>query len=356
MNLADEPHGGSLNTVVYDGDLVVKSYDGILTRGHEKLHREYVYLRSLPLNAARHFATLHTFAEEFDPHVTTLTLKRHAAPSVAKALLDGLLDPERTGRIVDHAARLLLEQVYPIASEPCDAQAVYDRYHAARLGAIDDLASKPGLAPLVTARSITVNGRRCPSMDEIKAWLNDHARGFFTDRRTLVRAHLDPQLDNVLATTTGRLDVIFIDPRGDQLGPPHYDWAKMVKSCRASYHQIHYARFSLDMTEAGGGAAVTLKVAPDIDGHLRAALTHLIGLAPRFAFAEGASLDHFIGSAMVAELVHVLSFCFYHANRPEGINNTRVLAFLAIAALLARRLMSGSADLPSLFQPLIPEA
>jgi hypothetical protein len=353
------PMGGSLNTTDYDESrgLVVKRYDGPIPRGHDKLYAEAMYLDELPPHAAAHFNRRVSFAHRVgQPPTTTLELERHSLPAVAKALLSHQLTPSRTGQIVREMTRILLTDVYPVAQAIRPGREVFGTYHAARLSAVPALASVPALAPMCTARSLRVNGVSVPNLHQIATWLRAAGPKAFAGSHTLVRAHMDSHLDNVLASTDGAVRVIFVDPRGDLIGPAHYDFAKTLKSCRSVYHEIHYGLFDLDHTVSAGECRVGLHVSDAYAAHRREGLHALIGSLGDYAAAEGLSVAAFVRAALVAELVHVISFSWYHANRPEGINARRVRAYLALASLLARRLMTHVSDVESLKEPLVKGA
>lgn len=359
MNLLDEPHGGSLNTTVFRGDEVIKHYGGPLARGHGKLRAEWAYLLALPESVADRFAVPIEYRERYDPtRETTLILRRHPDPAVAKALLVGGLTPDRTAAIVQELARTLTEDLYPLTRVPMSGADVYFQYHAARLRVVDDLAAMPALTALCEADAVIVNGVRCPGLRQVVAWLRSDAPRLFRASRVCVRAHLDTHLDNVLASTAGPLRLVLVDPRGEMHGPPHYDWAKSAKSLRGLYHQIHYGQFESSIETDGGVCTVRLEV--PVSGEVAAAcdagLRALIAAAPAYAEAESLSVEDFAVSALVAELVHYISFAYYHANRPEGMDESRVRAYLAIASVLAHRLMSGTRDLDSLREPLLKGA
>lgn len=354
MTLLDRPHGGSLNSTEFVGDCVIKHYAGPIDRGHQKLIREYAYLRTLPSTAASHFAPVVAYEDRANPRATTLTLARSPLPAVAKAILSNLVTPGRAGEIVTALARVLLDEVYPVASEPCDGPTVYATYHAPRLRAIDALSTLPDLAPFCTARTISVNGRSCPTLRQIAEWLPGYAAEVFSEPRSLVKAHLDAHLDNVLAEVdpTRPVRIILVDPRGEFTGPPHYDWAKTLKSLRAHYHEIHYGFRTFELSEGDGACSVRLAISPAFVPCMRAGLDALVDTVPAFATAEGVSTATFIKSVLLAELVHVISFAWYHAHRPDGRDTERVLAFLSVASLLAERLMRDMTDLASVHEPL----
>lgn len=358
MDLLREPEGGSLNAARADAFTIVKSYDGTIPRGHAKLRREYEYLIGLPASARAHFAApqqLQIVRDRADrPLVTRLVLERHDAPAVAKAILCGDLSPQRTGDIVAKALDILLTTIYPVRTRrAASGLDVFEACHGARItAALDALGRYPELAEIITAPEVIVNGLVCPSLPTAAAFLRDHAAHHFC-RSMLVAAHGDCHLDNVLATTDGDLKVIFVDPRGDAFLPPHYDFAKMAKAVRAGYDCVHYGKYDLHVDSARDSLTIDLNVDQRYNAHYGAALQSLIARIPAYAAAEQVSQGALLQAAQAAEVAHVISFAWYHANRPGGMDVTRVRAFLATASLLARRLMHAVPPITALREPLL---
>lgn len=348
------PEGGSFNTTRFRPRTVVKRYDGPVDRGHAKLRNEHTWLRELPETVAGWFALPVYFAERAAPHVTELHLKRELQKTaVAKAILRDMISPVTTGEIVAEAVRFLVEELYPIRWERLTGFQIYERYHAGRIAvALDALDQVPALRLILHARKVIVNGRVCPSFAEIKRWMDEEAPLRFRGG-AVVKAHGDAHLDNVLTTTTGwPPHLTFIDPRGESLLPPHYDFAKLLKELRAAYDLIHYGRYSCDVRASEGSVTIDLAVAGEWWGHYDAGLDALSDAVPLFARAEGITTDQFLQAAVVAEMAHVISFARYHASRPGNVER-RVVAYLAVAALMARDVMDANAASPSVHTPLL---
>jgi hypothetical protein len=347
------PEGGSLNALDFRANVVVKSYAGAIERGYEKLWLEYSFLRDLPPQAARHFARPVLFLERHDPRRTELHLRRHREPAVAKAILRGLLPEARTRAIVAEALRVLLDDLYPLRSRTSSGRALYERFHRRRLAsAVPALGELPGLAPLVHATDLRVNGLPCPSTAQTLRWLDAHAARYFR-RARLVAAHGDTHLDNILAPTAGPVAVRLVDPRGERLMPPHYDFAKLAKAVRTGYDLVHYGGYQLALRTDEHTLHVDLAVDHAYDHHYRGGLEVLLGAVAAYADAERVTQPEFLRAAALAEVAHVVSFAWYHANHARGCDTNRVVAYLATAALLARAVMERDpASVPDLTRPL----
>lgn len=351
--LLTQPEGGSLNELHFQPDTVVKSYSGDIPRGYDKLFREYCFLKSLPPHVARWFARPVLFVDRADPRLTELHLRRQPEPAVAKAILRGLLRPAQTRRIVEASLRVLLYDLYPIRRRNVSGPEVYARFHAPRLkSALTGLRRFPAIRDVIDASDLRINGAQCPSTAATVAWIDQHARWHFPAAR-LVAAHGDAHLDNILAATDGPPSITFVDPRGELTMPPHYDFAKMAKALRTGYDLVHYGEYELQVATSGTTLRVDLAVDHAYDEHYRTALEVLVAAVPDYAAAERVSPAEFRRVAAIAELVHIISFSYYHANHPRGCDPARVVAYLATAALLAGDLMRRPFDSdPVLAEPL----
>lgn len=332
------PEGGSLNATHTTRHEFVKSYDGKIPRGFEKLRREFHYLTELPPSVAAHFSRVTAFHDDQQKHSTELRLERIRHPALAKAILRGIITPGRVKELLSAILSFLINDLYPIDSGESSGTNLYRKFHGTRLThAFVLLTEIPEIVELVTAPQLNVNGLTCPSMRETILWLHKESADLFHDSR-LVHAHGDTHLDNMMVTTQGPLDFLLVDPRGESLLPAHYDFAKLMKALRAGYHPIHYGFYEIRTNPTSSNPRIDLYVDHSWNEHYRAGLSVLLSYLPAFADAENVAESQFSRAVQIAELAHVLSFSAYHAHRPEGCDINRVTAYLAIAALLARNL------------------
>lgn len=338
IGLLDRPKGGSINDISFDTDHVVKSYDGTIPRGFEKLRAEYFWLASLPDGLAGHFARPVRYLETVAPDRVELHLRREAKVAVSKAILRGEMRPDQLFTTIDRALEFLTERLYPLRSGPMEGIDVYGKYHGERIDlALQYLPKLPWAERILTAKRLVVNGQECPPLLPFLDWLTREGPSMITLGR-MVAMHGDAHLDNILTDTgTDDPDVLFIDPRGDFLGPAHYDFGKLLKALEGYYDEIHYGMSSLSHDSVDGGCTISLSVNATFDAHYAAGLRAAARRLPQFAAAEQVSPSDFLRSSLVAECVHVLSFSFYHAYGPDP-DIDRVVSFLAVFALLAKRL------------------
>lgn len=354
--LLERPEGGSINEIRFESDRVVKSYAGPIDRGYQKLREEYYWLSSLPRHLARHFARPVLYTDNADPRLVELHLARERKVAVAKGVLRGHLSPEQLGEIVRRALRFLVEELYPLRRGRADGRAVYERYHRPRLTlATRHLSTHPRFGEIIEAPELLVNGQSCPSVSSFLVWIEAHAARLVHDAG-LTAYHGDAHLDNILTDLAWERepDLTFIDPRGDMTGPPHYDFAKLLKALEGHYDVIHYGLYSVGQRALGSRCELFLEVERSFDAHYARGLDAALAELPSLAAAEEASIPEFVMATLVAECVHVLSFSFYHAYAPQP-DEDRVRAYLAVFALMARRLMAaGEGNAPGLAdEPLL---
>jgi hypothetical protein len=334
-----EPEGGSLNTTKLTETEFIKSYAGPLDRGPQKLDLEFAFLVNLSSDLKPRFPEVTGFHREMDAGTAELRMKRIEFPALAKAILDGKITPSRTAKSLAMILGFLTDDLYPLRGASISGADLYARFHGGRITrAVDHLAAVPAIQPLITGPDITVNGYPCPSIGRAVTWLHDHAGDFFRDAR-LVAGHGDAHLDNMMVSTKGPLDFRLIDPNGALLLPPHYDLAKLLKAVRTGYDPIHYGAYEIATRYSAGLSSISLRVSDAWTDHYAAGLRVLLGALPTYAAAEGVSESAFRLALAAAELAHIISFAWYHANHPAGCDVDRVTAYLAIAALLAADLM-----------------
>ncbi|MEU8834410.1 phosphotransferase [Streptomyces sp. NPDC051639] len=345
-----KPEGGSLGETSIDGDEFVKTYGGGLERGYEKLRLEYEFLRELPPEVAAHFARVTGFHYDESASWAELRLERIRHPAFAKAILRRVITPARTSELLSMILPFLISDLYPIRGGEISGAALYKEFHGDRmLRSLDLLTAHPELRKLATAPTWVVNGITCTSVGGVLEWVNSHASEFFQDSHRLVAGHGDAHLDNMMITEVGAPDFLLIDPRGESLLPPHYDFAKMLKSLRTGYDLVHYGLYGIDVRYTSSAPTISLRISGSYADYYGAGMDVLISLLPSFCQAEGVSESVFVRVVALAEIAHVISLSSYHANRPGGCDVKRVSAYLAIAALLAHELIM---KVPDLARPL----
>lgn len=337
----DDVTGGSLNEVRFEGDRVVKSYSGSLERGYEKLRAEADWLAGLSGSARALFAPLTDFRESAGPRrVTELHLERVRRIAATKGVLAGTIGGKVVSEVVDRSLSCLLSDLYPIRADKWSGDQVYTVAHRPRiLLAKKYLRKLPYVAPFFECSKLEVNGVDCPPVDRFLVWLDGHAREIFRPAN-VVAVHGNFHMDNVLVEIPWQQGggITFIDPRGDQLGPPHTDISKLLITLDSYYDEIHYGHFAVSTTRDGSRLRVNLTVHDEFHEVYRAGLRALKGRIADFAACEGVETSQFRRTVFVTQCIHVLSFCFYHAYREVPVVD-RVRAYLAICSLLAKRAM-----------------
>lgn len=338
----DDPTGGSLSTIAFLDHEVHKSYCGPLTRGYDKLRKEYEWLQGALESLGSLVPRALALEETPRPRSILLRLERLQKVAVAKAMLSGLLTPGQVGAVVDTLFDSLTTSVYPIHTAHWTGSQIYDTCQRERINlARRYLQEIPYVWAFWTATSVTVNGIVCPTVSEFLGWLASNRSAIYRDSRVWAfhgNLHLDNVLVGVPFDTNGVPDIAVIDPRGDLLGPVHSDLAKLLITLEAGYDLIHYNRYSIELESELDNYNVTLRLSPELNVHYAEARSRALAWTPHLAEMEGVAEDVFLHAVHVTMCVHVLSFCFYHAYRADAVPS-RVRSYLATFALLARRAM-----------------
>lgn len=345
MSIVDDFTGGSLNDIIALEDHIIKKYTGSINRGSEKLRAEREWLIAVPTNLREKlpllFPKIIDFKAEPNLNSTELHVSRIPRISLSKAILYGLITPEKARLFLDTSLKVLLNELYPIRNDKIQPIMGYNLYHSKRLAlARKYLRRLPYMLPILNAARITVNGISCPSINRFLSWLDSNARRIFVSR-TLVAVHGNFHPDNILIDINrdnpSNFDISFVDPRGDLVGYPHYDIAKLLITLEGYYDEIHYERYDIDTKVRGNSYDLNLQINEQMSSHHQNCLLSVIKWIDEFTKSEKVTIPQFLWSVYTAECIHILSFCFYHAYGPNAEPN-RIRAFIAIFALLAQRL------------------
>lgn len=344
MYIRDDFAGGSLNDVIALDDRIIKRYSGPISRGSDKLHAERQWLLSIPLKLNDElpllFPKLLHFKDEPRLRLTEIHVSRIPRISLSKAILRHLITPDKALSFLKVSLDVLMNELYPIRSSIIRPRRGYIQYHSNRLAlARKYLRRLPYMEPILNAAKITVNGIICPSINQFLSWLDANAHKIFISE-TVMAIHGNFHLDNILIdikNCPNSHNVSFVDPRGDLLGYPHYDIAKLLITLEGYYDEIHYGGYTLDPKIRGNSYDIVLQVNEQASFHYQNCLQNVTEQIKEFAKAERVTMPQFLWLIYTTECIHILSFCFYHAYRLDTDPN-RIRAFVAIFALLVRRL------------------
>lgn len=142
-------------------------------------------------------------------------------------------------------------------------------------------------------------------------------------------------------------DLTFVDPKGDVLLPPHYDYAKMAKVLPAGYDCVQYGRYELRVQAEGGTVRIDVAVDDEFSGHYGGHVDQVVRALPEYAAAERPTEDEFWRATVAAEWADVVPFAWYQAHHGRGRDANRACAYLGIGAMMAREIMTrGPEDVP----------
>lgn len=341
-----EFRGGSLNEIYVYENKIIKSYKGDIDRGFEKLRKENDWLNKISHILKDKFPyslpTVIDFVDDKENNITELHLEKLPRQSFTKLiLLDNNLDLSIFERKLDITLTFLIEHLYPIKKANMSPYDIYIVYHANRLAlARRYFKTIPYISPILSASSLEINNISCPSINEFLAWLDAKAKDIFTSSN-LFTYHGNFHLDNVLISNTsdfGMNAITLIDPRGDMLGPAHYDYSKILISLEGYYDEIHYEKFNLDYTKKGKIFSMNIDINDDKKDYYIRGLNVLLKYLDKFSKLESTDTKKFIIATYTSACVHILSFIFYHAYR-ETTPPNRIRAFFCLYALFAKKLM-----------------
>lgn len=329
--------GGSLNSVNLENDTVIKSYDGPIPRGAEKLKKEADWLRAIPKTLKEKFPRCFPNVVEFSESErggrfqARLAIELLPRTSITKTLLSNR-GTDSVSAFQD-ALAFTLEELYPleISDSP---KGYFQQVHANRISlARKFLRRLPYLQPILEASTIVVNGIETPTLNRFLSWLDSRGPELFNDG-SFIKFHGNFHFDNILvdySAPQGKARVSLIDPRGEFLGPPHYDLSKMLITLAGYYDEVHYGLYHLEHNRHGRRYEFTINI--DTTYFQEAYTSMLANLPPVFDAYMNLenSSDHakYTERIVASQLIHILSFCFYHAYGTEPLPD-KVRAFLAI--------------------------
>jgi hypothetical protein len=339
--------GGSLCKIIASGDTIIKHYSGPIARGKEKLIREYEWFQSVAPDVVTQYPSLFpkviAFISDTEHGETQLHLSRIPRNTLSKSILNGTLTNSQLNIAINEALKLLINVVYRMRKDRVSPQKGYRFFHAERISlARKYLRRLPYMQPILDASEIIVNGITCPSINQFLVWLDAKNGEIFTSEN-LLAFHGNFHLDNILHTPSTLVpndqSISFIDPRGELLGFSHYDYSKILITLEAYYDEIHYDKYSIIGKARGNAYELALAVDCSCNDAYLTGLRCLAGYLETFADVENIATSKFLKAVYVSECIHILSFSFYHAYNP-GANPNRIRAYMAIWALLCRRLFA----------------
>lgn len=338
--------GGSLSSVYALDEKIIKSYKGGIYRGYQKLLHEQQWLNNLPIE-------LHEKHPNFFPRVLNVidspeskTIEVHLSRvnrlSLTKLILSGKIDEIATERNLSVALTMLTKNLYPIRSGNINSTSIYEIFHSSRIAYSKyHLINEKYFKPFFCDDKIVVNNIVCPSINTVLDVCFSRSSNLFSDA-SLCAFHGNFHLDNILVNNNSDFSnesITFIDPRGDPIGPPHYDFSKLLFSLEGYYDEINYGGFEVKSSQKIKYTHIELKINPTRDSIYKALIPTLLERSAEFAELEGITHFQFQKSVLASEWIHVLSFIFYHAKRTPPTPE-KCIAFFAMLALLGRRLLN----------------
>ncbi len=345
--------GGSLNSVFEDNGKIKKTYAGHITRGHEKLDEEFVWLQLVDSQIKRNYPTLFPVCElEYNTSsnvpTTSLLFNKIEKIAMSKLILAGDMKANQAVDWFKLSLATLLSQVYTMRMSLQDESVsdVFEKYHAARLRlSVNDLSKVQGLSSIFTSNNLRVNNSHVFSINTILEWVNSVQIKEFLFENFFYSIHGNLHPDNILVGYTSIKKpqishITFIDPRGDLLGPTYYDFGKLLTVFHAYYDEIHYDYFDLSCD----GTNFQIEINSPVNTVYTDLLASIIDTIELWMpYTSKNSPNDFLRVSAICQLIHIISFCFYHYNRPN-VNIKRVQAYLITACYLGTLLIKHHDD------------
>lgn len=338
--------GGSLCEVSDVGPLIHKYYKGDISRGHEKIFKEYIWYQLVPdlvramypqILPVAYLGVVRSTSVADDDSLrpqTSLYMQKFERRTLSKLVLVGAIEHTEAVAWLQQALRLLFKVVYPMRSR-FGVKNLYEKYHQPRLElAFQGLAQVSRFSSFFEKEDIIVNGQEVPSLRTFLSWVEQDRIKNLLEASCLVAMHGNLHPDNILvadqeAPSSG--GITFIDPRGDLLGPLYYDSSKLMTSLHSHYDEIHYGAYS---TRRIGSREYQIEVSCDFDDIYSAMLEVLADSLTDWAIYSCEDFRRFVQATVICEAIHTASFSFYHLNRIRP-DIDRVEAFLVTACCLA---------------------
>lgn len=335
--------GGSLSKLIDGGHFIVKHYDGYIERGHEKLAREFQWINNIGAELGDTWPTLvprvSFFQLDGKKRVSILTMEKVRRESLTKLIRSGRVGGDVPRKWLNLAVDHLFDHVYPIAST--ERAAFPPDQHLERLAIAERFLRLHGRIARLFDANLVVNGIPVPNLDQILRYLRSDAVAADLANFPDVTFHGNFHADNVLVDASeapSQGGITLIDPRGELCGPAYYDISKILCTTRAYYDEVHYDAFSL-ADHGRGSYSLAMSPGPgsfrahDVYGDFRSDLLGKI-LGGRYESMMG-NPDRLIRSSLICQVVHSISFSFYHVSK-DNCSIDRVIAFLLIAAMNVR--------------------
>lgn len=334
--------GGSMSSVEKRGKFLAKSYSGSIHRGHEKLEKEQIWFRLLPsiIKNSKNKMFPETKIDRVDENErkqTTMFIEMIDRITISKCIIFGCLSPELAVEWFSNSIGILFDKLYPLRMAVL-RENTFEQYHRQRLiWAEKAFRSHVELSGLFAEETIYINGQQCSGPNSFCDWGQSSFIKECLSSNKLFAIHGNLHFDNILIDsnkTPNRNHITFIDPRGDLVGPLHYDSGKLFTTVHSHYDEIHYDYYDLEQV---GEQNYYLTISNRFEKHYGLLQESVLNSLSRYAQLQTESYENFLLATMLCEAIHTYSFAAYHLNR-KNPNIKRVKAYLLISCLLRKKI------------------
>ena len=236
QNELNKPKCRPFNSIEFKGDVVIKT--PINEQGHKLAADEAAWYRKAAVLGYGNMPKIYSFKPLIMEKIKGENIFRYGflTKGFKKAILAKIIE----------ALKSLHSLVPPVPASIEDCESNYLSKTFDRLKTVYDLV------PFAKDKSITINGRKCQNIFNIRDRISGEMRSMFPD--DFVFIHGDCTFHNMMIETDSVRPVL-IDPRGyfgntKFYGDADYDWAKLYYSVCGDYDQFNRKNFSLEIKES----------------------------------------------------------------------------------------------------------
>lgn len=258
--LSNRLKGGSFSQtqkVFHEGSWVVRKE--AYAQGREKLLREIEWLQNLPKHLQSHFPFI--LSSIITPEDVAYEMPFYDMPTLAQLIIE----EEWTADQVQRRLKTILD-FYVAGFSNVKREPAPPNYAANFLiqKIVDRLDETARLAPevfpaLISGDEISINGQ-CYRNIHIVLDIVKRNPGLLRKLQPPMFSffHGDFHFDNMLTSKDDNFAFVLVDPRGDRLGDPLYDAAKLLHSIIGKYDILNYDLHRAFVSESQSGPSITM--------------------------------------------------------------------------------------------------
>jgi len=306
--------GGSLSTIIRNGDVVIKFYNGHYLRGYLKLKKEVEYLKNIPKSLKKYFPKVLEVVNE--KNLFALSVKNYSNMKSISELSMGHKNIKDIWAILRKILNFMNKKLYLLKEKKITRDYLRITQFQRVENAIEELSNIPDYKELIITKEVTLNGKNMVNAPNLLKQLSEDKNvQEILKPKKLTYFHGNFHLANIL---TDFEDFVFIDPRGEVYGTKDYDISKMLCHLYVRYDEIHENLFRL---KRKGKKAYILNL---LDKRIKKRLDYL---QKNLINKEFPKLTKKCENKLLLLMgFHAISFSSYHARKRKP-NKKRSIAY-----------------------------